>query len=129
MDAYSQARLTRNRSTGAAPGQKHLDVGIVAYTRIKLADMRLSVLYGYDVIDAESVADAHRRATMNCGAYLATTREDLSFEDIKSILTRAGGDKGAVQAMDAHLRDWRYRGGHTEDEYSRISPEKRKGAR
>jgi hypothetical protein len=127
MDAYRYARSSHNRSTSANGGSAPLDIGIVAYTRFKLADMRLSILYSYDAIDEFSMLEAHRRATLCCGAYMAHAKVDMSFDDIRHVLHRAGGDSEAIANCDEHLYGWRFRGGHTEEEYAKLQRNKKEG--
>jgi len=45
---------------------------------------------------------------------------DLTFDEVKRILALAGGDHAAIDNMDEHLHNWRFRGGYTEEEYRKT---------
>lgn len=57
-----------------------------------------------------------RAATYACGAYLASSRRDLTYDDIYSILRAAGGITPDRKAMYAHLDKWRVNHGYERDE-------------
>jgi hypothetical protein len=107
----------------------------VIATRIKIESMIQSYLrrievdevlspYRHDKRGAAKIERARARAlnvvTYQAGAYLAHSRREFSYEDIKRILRDAGGDTNAVDNMQHHLVIWRDNGGHDDKQLSLL---------
>jgi hypothetical protein len=89
--------------------------------------MRLSALYAMDELDMGAFAEADAKATERCGAYLAHARQDLTFDEIRFVLSLAGGNEEVINGLDVALHDWRYRGGYTEQEHRAASMRSKAG--
>jgi hypothetical protein len=122
MGSLSWLRSTLPVGTTANSGSRPLDLWLVQSTRIKLGEMRWSILARRDDLRQEAVADSYLAATLACGAYLAHARPELSFEHIKDVLISAGGHIETIESeeMAENLHNWRNNGGYTDDEILAI---------